>query len=125
MASEFGQLCEPSEVGTRDAGHVAFVVITATETMCPGTTVKFNDFFMNSVTIAYGRYYQGLVDPFLANEVKPGQACRILLRPGMTRNLRHSFDIVMQDEIVSSQETTYEPVEDDEDPYYPGCRGCI
>jgi hypothetical protein len=127
MASEFGQLCELSEVGTRDAGHVAFVVITATESMYPGQRVRFNSFMLNVVSTCYFNDYHGLVDPFLATYVKPGQSCRILLAPGMTRNLRHSFDVVLYDDtVVSSQETKYEEVDNSHyDDYDDGCKGCV
>lgn len=80
-------------IGTRDAGHVAFVVIEADDTYDPGEKVVFTDRTYSKVRSAYGHEnHHGIVDPF-GERVLYTEPMYVLLRPGIHSKPLHSFEI--------------------------------
>lgn len=87
--AKLGKLCSPNDA--RDAVHVAVVPMVADKKMRPGETVSVNG---KSV---------GVVDPFLADDVKNW----LCLYPGSITSLRHdwthpAFEIERADEVAAA-----------------------
>ena len=68
--SKLGQLCDST--ARRDAVHVAIIPMVAVREMRPGE-----------------RLANGIVDPFLAANVQPGERYYLCLVPGTVTSLRH------------------------------------
>ena len=82
-------------LGTRDAFHAPAIVSSCSEQLEPGQKViliELGDYC--KPVIGYNKEYHGIVDPFLDQSVKPYQAVVIMLKPGITTNVSHKFDIV-------------------------------
>lgn len=75
----------------RDAIHVAVAPVTATCVMKPGTWCEFAQAGNTElVTTATGdNPVVGVVDPYLAHEVGPGDRFWLFLLPGSITGLRH------------------------------------
>ena len=72
----------------RDAVHVAVAPVTAVERLAPGAHVGFvsaND----RERVGTSRTPIGVVDPFLQEEVQPGERFWLFLYPNSVTSLRH------------------------------------
>lgn len=74
----------PETVIARDAIHVAVVPIAPPVTVYPGQAV-------DPTGDPAGTPRVGIVDPFLAGPVYPGQRCFLFLRPNTITGLRHEW----------------------------------
>ncbi len=83
----FGQLIEDGE-RRRDAVHIAVAPVTATERLVPGQHVGLVE-EANFELVGSCENNIGLVDPFLTQEVEPGQRFWLFLYPGTITGLRH------------------------------------
>lgn len=74
----------------RDAVHVAVAPVTATEPLRPGQHVGFTPAGQIEVVgpVEPGRTV-GLVDPYLPDDVQPGQRFWLFLYPNTVTSLRH------------------------------------
>lgn len=74
----------------RDAVHVAVAPVTAAEPLRPGQRVGFTPADQTEVVGAVepGRAV-GLVDPYLTDDVRPGQRFWLFLYPNTVTSLRH------------------------------------
>jgi hypothetical protein len=72
----------------RDAVHVAVAPVTAVERLLPGQHVGFAspDSFE---AVAPAAEPVGIVDPYLANPVEPGERFWLFLYPNTVTSLRH------------------------------------
>lgn len=88
-----GKLAQES--GVRDAVHVATLSVVAIQPLRPGDHVgilRGNEAGLSINPI-------GIVDPFLSETVKKGEVFQLCLYPRSTRNLRHSWQHPMIDNI--------------------------
>lgn len=114
MTMKIGQVPSLEITGTKDAQHVAVVVATSFEKLNPGDKVRFIDKDLKVVKEATRNYYHGVVDPFLW-EVKQTDNFLVFLRPGLTENLRHEFDINIEFEEEEDVADAIDDGEKDED----------
>jgi hypothetical protein len=82
-----GQLVEDGD-RRRDAIHIAVAPVTATERLAPGQHVGLIEEGNLELVGPCGRPI-GVVDPFLAGPVEPGQRFWLFLYPGTITGLRH------------------------------------
>lgn len=84
---QLGQLIEDGD-RRRDAIHVAVAPVTAAQRLTPGQHIGLVE--PDNPELA-GPCDQniGIVDPFLAQEVEPGQRFWLFLYPGTVTGLRH------------------------------------
>lgn len=75
----------------RDATHVAVVPMIATEELGPGEHVGLVDDNDKKKAGTDTRQLIGIVDPFLAAKVKPGQLFYLCLYPRTVTGLRHVY----------------------------------
>jgi hypothetical protein len=81
--------CDP---GFRDAVHVQCVVVKCDDTLEPGQSVRFTDRDYDWVTPTEDDNRQAIVDPF-GDTVYAGDKALVLLKPGLTSDPIHHFDI--------------------------------
>ena len=125
---------EDALTGKRDALHAPVVVVVCSARILPGTKLKLIDDKTVRETESW-KVADGIADPFLQEPIPPHTAFLMMLKPGMTSNLRHNFDIkgvgsssdkedidTLHDTIarLQSQLTDLESEVD----YDDGCRGC-
>lgn len=79
----------PSELGIKDAVHVACVSLRAGEFLEPGQEITLND---RNEAVANKSKSFGVVDPFLTKSVKRGENFWGLLRMHEVPNVRHVWD---------------------------------
>jgi hypothetical protein len=84
---QLGQLIEDGD-RRRDAIHIAVAPVTAAERLSPGQHVGLIQ-EGNLELVGPCDCNIGIVDPFLAKEVEPGQRFWLLLYPGTVTGLRH------------------------------------
>jgi len=82
-----GQLIEDGD-RRRDAIHIAVAPVTATERLAPGQHVGLVQEGNTELVGSCDRDI-GIVDPFLAEGVEPGQRFWLFLYPGTITGLRH------------------------------------
>ena len=82
-----GQLIEDGD-RRRDAIHIAVAPVTAAERLAPGQHVGLIQEGNLELVGACDRNI-GVVDPFLAHDVEPGQRFWLFLYPGTITGLRH------------------------------------
>ncbi len=84
---------EPTELtGTKDAQHVCVVVAYSREEVEPGDWVKFVDSDYDVVEKSSKSDADGIIDPFLS-KIRNGDSFLVLLNPGLSKNLRHTFEL--------------------------------
>lgn len=103
----------------RDAMHVAVIKVCAYASMYPGQKVRvwknYNAWFAEPAESGEGH---GIVDPFLPSPVSMNMEFLVILHPGSTNNLRHTWSHPdFEDEVSRSNN-------DDEEEDDGGCRGC-
>ncbi len=84
---QLGQLIKDGD-RRRDAIHVAVAPVTAAETLVPGQHVGLVQEGNLELVGACGHNI-GVVDPFLTEQVQPGQRFWLFLYPGTITGLRH------------------------------------
>jgi hypothetical protein len=84
---QLGQLIDNGE-RRRDAIHIAVAPVTAAERLAPGQHVGLIE-PGNLELVGPSGTSIGVVDPFLTNDVEPGQRFWLLLYPGTITGLRH------------------------------------
>ena len=72
----------------RDAVHVAIAPCIALERMKPGQRVCLND-DQHSISACSVGEGVGIVDPYLTEDVHPGEVCYVFLYPNTITGLRH------------------------------------
>lgn len=82
---KLGQLI--GEDAGRDAIHVAIAPVVAGQQLDPGDHVGWLD--DTKATVGYTKDLLGVVDPYLAKKVKPGQRFYLFLYPQSIQSLRH------------------------------------
>ena len=82
-----GRLIEDGE-RRRDAIHIAVAPVTAAERLVPGQHVGLLQ-EGNSELVGPCEKCIGIVDPFLAGAVEPGQRFWLFLYPGTVTGMRH------------------------------------
>lgn len=85
---KLGQLIDgPAE---RDAIHIAVAPVVATVRMRPGCRVGLDE--EGAAEISESSRCIGIVDPFLTEDVLPGQRFFLVLFPNTVTSLRHSWE---------------------------------
>lgn len=84
---KLGEIIEPGEAVARDCIHVAVAPVVAGQLLSPGERVGFLD--DGRVGICGNNI--GIADPFLADDVQPGERFWIFLYPGTITGLRHMW----------------------------------
>lgn len=85
--SLLGKLIEQGN-GLRDAVHIAIFPGRASCVLSPGEPVGFtNDGSLE--WFGFSEKTVGIVDPFLKEDVNPGEFFWVLIYPGTTHSLRH------------------------------------
>lgn len=80
------------ETVKRDSVHIAVEPVVAKVALQPGQLIRLYKADSNVATSANSQDYQGIVDPFLLDSVKPGQRFLMFLKPGSMMTLRHVWD---------------------------------
>jgi hypothetical protein len=119
-----------SLTGRRDAFHVPAILCKLGHDMWPGTIVDV-DVSTNTATAAVNgcERAHGIVDPMiyfgqrLAGCRSKGDVVWVFLKPGITSNLTHHFEIDIEAESDWEDEASAE-VEPEDDGGYDECRGC-
>ena len=83
-----GQLITTKQ--NRDAIHVAVAPVVANGRLRPGQHIGFIDKDAGVVSANAPKRF-GIVDPFLKDDVEPGQQFWVFLYPGTIRSLRHEW----------------------------------
>lgn len=83
----FGQLITGTGIQERDAVHVAVAAVIAAETLEPGQHIQLN----NEGKACSGKEPIGIVDPYLKQDVVPGDKFWIHLYQKTVKNLRHDW----------------------------------
>ncbi len=117
--------------GTKDAFHVQCVLVWSEDYLTPGTYVKFVDNNLLRVKECCKSERHGIVDPFM-NFFKLGDKFWVLLQPGLTKSLRHNFDLELEEFDDDSGDTVslgYDDEDEDNEKAFEefdddGCRGC-
>jgi len=78
----------PTEVGVKDAIHVAIVSVRAGEFLHPGRRVTLNE-HREAVNDAKGI---GVADPFLKGRIEKGENLWILMDASQVANVQHTWD---------------------------------
>ncbi len=124
MTMTFGK-CNDADalVGTRDAFHVAAILVTSNNSLNPGEHVRFTDDTYTMVERVTGHNKaHAIVDPWLEGPPRPGKKFLVVLMPDSSTNLRHHFDLKYTDVpkayVPLVDDTWYDDNDDD------GCRGC-
>lgn len=78
-------------LGSRDAIHIATIMVRSYEDVRPGDKVVFDDSYFIAVSKAVGEYH-AIVDPFLA-EIKLGDAFLVFVKPDFINNLTHNYKV--------------------------------
>lgn len=86
-APKLGELL-PAEEFRRDCVHVAIAPVTASVRMRPGCRVGLSE-DRQEAEISSSDECVGIVDPFLTEDVLPGQRFWLVLFPGSITGLRH------------------------------------
>jgi hypothetical protein len=73
----------------RDCVHVAVAPVVATVRMPPGCPVGLDE--VGNAEISETRHCVGIVDPYLTEDVLPGQRFWLCLYPGTVTSLRHQW----------------------------------
>jgi hypothetical protein len=84
---QLGKLIEDGD-RRRDAIHVAVAPVTAAVHLVPGEHVGFVE-AGNLEVVGPSECNIGVVDPFLKNDVEPGQRFWLFIYPGAITGLRH------------------------------------
>jgi hypothetical protein len=84
---QLGQLIENGD-RRRDAFHIAVAPVTAAQRLSPGEHVGLME-EGNLELVGPCERNIGVVDPFLAHDVEPGQRFWLFLYPGTITGLRH------------------------------------
>lgn len=84
---KLGQLVKSE--AARDAVHVAVAPVVATVRMRPGCHVGLDE--EGAAEISETRHCIGIVDPFLTEDVLPGQRFYLFLYPNTVTSLRHEW----------------------------------
>jgi hypothetical protein len=87
QAPQLGQLIDNGD-RRRDAIHIAVAPVTAAEQLAPGQHVGLIE-PGNLELVGPSNCNIGVVDPFLLQEVEPGQRFWLFLYPGTITGLRH------------------------------------
>lgn len=99
----------PAADAKRDAVHIAVIPQVATRTLLAGVRVE-----------------HGIVDPFGATRISPGDRYWLFLFPGTAANLRHEWDHPAfppeESEELKEARAKVRELDDELDSY--GCRGC-
>jgi hypothetical protein len=85
---KLGQLIEDGEL-RRDAVHIAIAPVTAACRLEPGESVGFLHEDDAERVGSPTKRYIGIVDPFLPEDVEPGQRFWLFLYPNTITGLRH------------------------------------
>jgi len=104
----------PDRRGIRDAVHVAVVSAIARTEFYPGEAVCLSTDGTEVLKRRGGNKAIGVIDPFRMEGVGSGDLVLVVLNPGTTKNLRHTWD---HPEMSSEPSYDYEDADD-------GCRGC-
>jgi len=82
--------------GTKDAVHVPVVVAYVNGSpLKPGDSVRFTDNGFCEVIASNVEDRHGIVDPFAPeSEYGDNDLVFVLVKPGLTQNLRHEYDII-------------------------------
>jgi hypothetical protein len=123
--SEFGKRANEL-LGTRDAVHVPFVVGRFQRSkeyidLNPGQWVRFVDNEYTEFVLSDYQNGHGIIDPFL-EKACIYESVRILLRPGITSPVRHTFEIAPAFHEVNKIKLEQELAQAQEDD--PNCAGC-
>jgi len=85
---QFGQLIHDNN-RLRDAVHIAVIPVTATESLKPGEHIGLvHD---DNEHVGRSGANIGIVDPFLVEEVEPGQRFYLFLYPNTVTGMRHAW----------------------------------
>lgn len=99
------------KIGQRDAVHMAYVVAQCNMGLeiTPGESVQFVN---ESATLVKpclpDDSRHGVADPFLIEDIAGGELFRVFLKPGLSTNVRHQFDLIL----------SIEPEPDEDEPEY-------
>jgi len=116
-----GETTPDGELGFRDAAHVPVVLVSSSQKMKPGDSVRFVDQRLTEVEKSKADVRHAIVDPFLKS-IKQGDKFFVLLNPGLVVKLIHQFDVVVD---APPAPLPYPvPVPEEDDDYNSGCRGC-
>ncbi|MDB5386331.1 MAG: hypothetical protein JWM11_1977 [Planctomycetaceae bacterium] len=87
MAPQLGELIQDGE-RRRDAVHIALAPVTAVEWLRPGQHVGLVQ-EGNVELVGPSPHNIGIVDPYLREDIEPGQRFWLCLYPGTVTGLRH------------------------------------
>jgi hypothetical protein len=99
-------------IGTRDAMHVAVIMVTCDVEVKPGHSVEF----LPTSTDDHKKVFlsprrEAIVDPFLTNIVQPGEPFWVIVSQAMVTNIRHHYDIKSEEDVDDS--SLYDRSEDE------------
>jgi hypothetical protein len=121
---KIGEISQDGQ-GTRDAFHFACVSakFVGGGVRLPGMDVKFVDDRCLEVVKCAEHERHGIIDPFVnAVDLQGNANFWVLLIPGATENLAHTFKVNLPG--LPHFEVEEEEEEEDYDDYDDGCRGC-
>lgn len=81
-----GKLLDKNKSYVRDAIHVPVVPVVASVKLHPGECIDFKEGVVFSSHKGIG-----IVDPFLNDDVSPGEKCYMFLKPGSVTKLWHDW----------------------------------
>ncbi len=109
---------QPGLQGQRDAFHVPAVLVECNVQLVPGTWVKFTNDDCKAVTPAYGSEVHAVAAPLMMGIIPANKLFWVFLKPDITQNLTHHFEINLPESVDDPDFQEPEPEDDD------GCRGC-
>ena len=110
--------------GTRDAFHVKCILVWSEEYVGPGDHIRFVEGSLTRVVPCVLSIRHGIVDPF-TTYFKKGEKFWMLLNLSLTKNLRHSFQIEIEEPVDLSYSGPLVSREDDPSDFNDdGCHGC-
>ncbi len=85
-----GEEPEYSELGKRDAIHVAYIIAECDICLPPGTSVQFTDNNLIKVESCSDSERHGITDPFMTG---PSNLVTVLIEPKYVNQISHNFDL--------------------------------
>lgn len=90
---KLGEKIENMPLGSRDAVHVAVILVSCETNLFRGESVRFVDEAFTKVGRCNADVRHGIADPFSSVDIEPGKPFLVMLCPEVVGQLTHKFDV--------------------------------